>query len=132
MWVQVLIGGRPLTFESGSCDARPKAPATNADAKIANQRGDETEQAHEVGRVELGAEVGFPWDPSESFGAACYQPNLLSNVSALLAAWRPGAEGGPALFNLLGGVVSPSAHLPVAWPRSVGGAPALLSACLSL
>jgi hypothetical protein len=102
----------------------------------------------------------FPWDPSESFGAACSQPSLLNNVSALLAAWcggprpfsrfrfvletesicqdrlgtdvgnvekdtrfcrRPGAEGGPALFNLLGGAVNPSAHLSVAWPRSVGG-----------
>eukprot|EP01050_Picozoa_sp_SAG11_P023424 SAG11_NODE_4704_length_1797_cov_1.630742_2_plen_238_part_00 len=63
----------------------------------------------------------FPWDPSESFGAACSQPSLLSNVSALLAAWRPGAEGGPALLNLLRGAVNPSAHLSVAWPRSVGG-----------
>ena len=60
-------------------------------------------------------------DPSESFGAACSQPSLLANVSALLAAWRPGAEGGPALFNLLTGTVNPSARLSVAWPRSVGG-----------
>lgn len=66
-------------------------------------------------------QVAFPWDPSESFGAACSQPSLLANVSALLAAWRPGAEGGPALFNLLGGAVNPSGRLSVAWPRSVGG-----------
>ena len=46
---------------------------------------------------------------------------LCNQVSALFAAWRPGAEGGPALFNLLSGVVNPSGHLSVAWPRSVGG-----------
>ena len=37
----------------------------------------------------------FPWDPSESFGAACSQPSLLNNVSALLAAWC----GGPRPFS---------------------------------
>lgn len=30
-------------------------------------------------------------------------------------------EGGPALLNLISGVVNPSAQLSVSWPRSVGG-----------
>eukprot|EP01043_Picozoa_sp_COSAG02_P037700 COSAG02_NODE_2849_length_7902_cov_2.924773_3_plen_306_part_00 len=101
--IVVLVGGRPLTFEIGSCDAKKG----NADLEIP------------PATVQDG--VAFPWDPSESFGAACSQPSLLANVSALLAAWRPGAEGGPALFNILSGAVNPSAHLAVAWPRSVGG-----------
>ena len=82
------------------------------------ERGDLDEG---IPTVEVRDGVAFPWDPSESFGAACSQPSLLANVSALLAAWRPGAEGGPALFSLLSGEVNPSAKLSVAWPRSVGG-----------
>jgi beta-glucosidase len=92
--IVVLIGGRPITFETGQCVANSK-PAQ--------------------------AGVGFPWDPNESVGAACLVDSLLSNVSALLVAWRPGAEGGTALINLLSGAVNPSGHLSVSWPRSVGG-----------
>ena len=101
--VVVLIGGRPLTFESGLCAAKSGSLSTG------------------IPKIEVRDGATFPWDPSESFGAACSQPSLLANVSALFAAWRPGAEGGPALFNLLSGVVNPSGHLSVAWPRSVGG-----------
>ena len=103
--IVVLIGGRQLTFESGLCVEKSKS-------------GDLNEG---IPTVEVRDGVAFPWDPSESFGAACSQPSLLANVSALLAAWRPGAEGGPALFSLLSGEVNPSAKLSVAWPRSVGG-----------
>jgi len=84
-------------FESGLCVGKPKSGDLNEGIPM----------------VEVRDGVAFPWDPSESFGAACSQPSLLANVSALLAAWRPGAEGGPALFSLLGGDVNPSAKLSV-------------------
>ena len=45
---------------------------------------------------------------------------LDERVSALLAAWRPGSEGGTALWDLLTGVASPSGRLAQSWPRSVG------------
>ena len=50
----------------------------------------------------------------ETFSAAWAQfslkgsRELLANVSALMAAWRPGCEGGPALLNLLSGATNPS------------------------
>ena len=110
MWVIIWLsnGGRSfgcrLTFESGLCTARS---ASN------NDNGGQQQQQQQLGadgipavRVHNGA--AFPWDPSESFGADCAQPSLLANVSALMAAWRPGSEGGPAVLNLLSGAANPS------------------------
>mmetsp|Transcript_11812 Transcript_11812/g.35563 ORF Transcript_11812/g.35563 Transcript_11812/m.35563 type:complete len:714 (-) Transcript_11812:281-2422(-) len=45
---------------------------------------------------------------------------LLDAVDSLVVAWRPGEEGGTAIWNVLSGVVNPSGHLTQAWPRSSG------------
>ena len=45
---------------------------------------------------------------------------LLGKLSALIAAWRPGEEFGPALVDLLQGTASPSGKLSHSWPRTVG------------
>lgn len=42
---------------------------------------------------------------------------------AILQAWYPGVQAGNAIANLLFGDASPSARLPVSWPRSVGQIP---------
>jgi beta-glucosidase len=50
-------------------------------------------------------------------------PWAFDHVSAVLAAWFPGIQAGPALVRTLYGESNPSARLVVSWPRSVGQEP---------
>ena len=47
----------------------------------------------------------------------------LGSVSAVLEAWFPGQQGGPAIANLLFGAVNPSGKLPITFPASVSQLP---------
>lgn len=49
------------------------------------------------------------------------------HVPAILEAWYPGIEAGPALVDILFGNANPSAKLPVSFPRAVGQEPLYLS-----
>jgi beta-glucosidase len=49
------------------------------------------------------------------------------NVPAIVEAWFPGIEAGPALTNILFGDVNPSGKLPVSFPRAVGQEPLYLA-----
>ena len=50
-------------------------------------------------------------------------PWAFEHVPAVLAAWFPGTEAGPALARTLFGEVNPSGKLVLSWPRSVGQEP---------
>ena len=49
------------------------------------------------------------------------------HVPAIMEAWFPGIEAGPALDNLLFGDTNPSGKLPVSFPRAVGQEPLYLA-----
>ena len=50
-------------------------------------------------------------------------PWAFDHVPAVLAAWFPGIQAGPALVRTLYGESNPSGRLVVSWPRSVGQEP---------
>ena len=50
-------------------------------------------------------------------------PWAFEHVPAVLAAWFPGVQAGPALVRTIFGETSPSGKLVVSWPRSVGQEP---------
>jgi beta-glucosidase len=50
-------------------------------------------------------------------------PWAFEHVSAVLAAWFPGVQAGPALVRTLFGESNPSGKLPLSWPRAVGQEP---------
>ena len=49
--------------------------------------------------------------------------DVLGHLDALLFAWHPGTQGGPAIADLLFGIESPSGKLPATFPRVVGQIP---------
>jgi beta-glucosidase len=49
--------------------------------------------------------------------------DVIDDLDAVLFAWHPGTMGGAALADLLFGRESPSARLPVTFPRAVGQVP---------
>lgn len=48
---------------------------------------------------------------------------MLEGTAAVVQAFFPGEEGGPAIAGVLSGRVNPSGHLPVSLPRSAGSQP---------
>jgi len=53
-------------------------------------------------------------------GRPLAEPWIVENVSALIEAWEPGAEGGKALAEIVFGEINPSGKLPMTIPYSVG------------
>ncbi|MFK8054307.1 MAG: glycoside hydrolase family 3 N-terminal domain-containing protein [Woeseiaceae bacterium] len=49
--------------------------------------------------------------------------NILDHVDAVLYAWHPGSQAGPAIVDILTGVTSPSGKLPITFPKMVGQVP---------
>ena len=47
----------------------------------------------------------------------------LDKAGAVLEAWYPGQQGGPAIADILTGAIDPSGHLPVSFPASKADLP---------
>ncbi|NII09731.1 beta-glucosidase BglX [Oleiagrimonas sp. C23AA] len=56
-------------------------------------------------------------------GRAMALPWLHDHADALLDAWIPGEQGGPAVANVLFGKAEPGGRLPVTFPRDLGQVP---------
>jgi len=69
------------------------------------------------------AAVGKPLVVVLLTGRPLALPSVAGDANALLLAWHPGTMGGPALADLLLGLVAPSGKLPVSFPRTVGQVP---------
>jgi beta-glucosidase len=63
---------------------------------------------HTIVVIESGSAIVMPW---------------LGQVNAVLEAWFPGQNGGPAIADLLFGVANPSGKLPITFPASVNQLP---------
>lgn len=50
-------------------------------------------------------------------------PWAFTHVPAVMTAWFPGVQAGPAIVNTLFGATAPSGRLVVTWPRAVGQEP---------
>ncbi len=55
-------------------------------------------------------------------------PWAFEHVPAIVAAWFPGIQAGPALVRVLFGDVPPSGKLVVSWPRTIGQIPTYYNA----
>ncbi len=73
--------------------------------------------------VEALAELGVPLALVVLAGRPLAITREARLANALLYAWHPGSEGGYALADLLFGLASPSARLPITLPRHTGQVP---------
>ena len=67
-----------------------------------------------------GRPATFGMDNNPSTGIAPPPRLDAPNLKAVLTAWRPGEEGGTAVWNTLTGASNPTGRLAQAWPRTVG------------
>ena len=89
----------------------------------AHSRADINLPGAQAEMIEALAATGTPVVTVILAGRPLTLENIIAPSSAILFAWHPGTMAGPAIYDLLFGVVSPSGKLPVTFPRTVGQIP---------
>jgi beta-glucosidase len=129
------VEGCSLNCESTEGFATAVAAAREADAVVAVLGEPEALSGEAASRAHLGlsgrqsyllaalAETGKPLVLVLMAGRPLEIGPALEKTAAVLMAWYPGVEGGPAVAEALFGDVVPSAKLPVTWPRAAGQIP---------
>ena len=101
-------------------------------ADAASERDHRRQQHDSTARATAVVAVVISAQP-KTFGASRWslglgKPNaLVGKVGALLAAWRPGEEGGTALVDIISGRTNPSGRLTHTWPAKAGQAHSVVS-----
>ena len=142
-------GASPDSFDTSGIQAASDAVLAAADLVIAVVGDSETTagENHDVDDLDLnGAQLPMLWAVCQAaeqhavpviavvisaqpktFGASLFTPvalgrpnALASHFGALLAAWRPGEEGGTAVVDILTGRTNPSGRLAHTWPAKAG------------
>lgn len=142
--LQSLLGEVAVRYERGLPTTRSRDRGGFAEAVHLAERADAVvlflgEEAILSGEAHCRADISLPGIQEELIGviAATGTPVILvvqagrplamerieGQVAAILYAWHPGSMGGPAIADLLFGVATPCAKLPVTFPRVTGQIP---------
>ena len=78
---------------------------------------------HQEELIRAVARTGTPVTVVLVGGSAITMTPWLDSVAAVLDAWYPGEEGGPAIADVLFGDYSPAGRLPITFPRAEGQLP---------
>lgn len=133
------VKGTDILSTDSSGFAAAVAAAKNADLVIlalgeaASMTGEASSRAHltlpgnQNGLMQAVAAAGKPMVLVLFDGRPTAIPWAAAHVPAILEAWFPGIEAGPALVSVLTGEVNPAGKLPVEFPYSVGQEPLYLA-----
>ncbi|MFI5210474.1 MAG: glycoside hydrolase family 3 C-terminal domain-containing protein, partial [Gemmatimonadales bacterium] len=78
---------------------------------------------HQEELIRAVARTGTPVTVVLIGGSAITMASWLDSVAAVLDAWYPGEEGGPAIADVLFGDYNPAGRLPITFPRAEGQLP---------
>ncbi|HKJ84778.1 MAG TPA: glycoside hydrolase family 3 N-terminal domain-containing protein, partial [Spirochaetia bacterium] len=100
----------------------PMLEGEEGEAILSAERGDRTSiglPEHQIERLRKLKATGFPLIVVLAGGSPIEIAEVQEIADAIFFMWYPGEQGGAALARLIFGDVSPSAKLPVTFPRSV-------------